>query len=80
MIRVLQWKLILLCCLAAVAPIRPAGAVTLQQEGALLHVRTRTYDATLEPANGGRITSLRVDGAETTRICADGRGGLFAPG
>ncbi len=74
MTRAQQLKLVLLCWLAAVAP---ASALTVQQEGAGLRVRTTSYSVLVDPSNGARITSLQVNGAEMTRLCADGDGGLF---
>ena len=76
MTRALQLSIALLCCLAA-ATARPAHAVTVQQEAGGLRVRTTACSALVDPANGGRITSLVVDGAEMTHLCPDGHGGLF---
>ncbi len=74
MIRALTLKLVLLCSLLAAAP---AHALTVQQQGAGLRVTTASYSALVDPTNGARITSLQVDGAETTHLCPDGDGGLF---
>lgn len=53
------------------------GAVTVSEESeGALRIRSRHYTAVVEPARGGRITSLVVDGAETTRLTDDGAGGL----
>ena len=70
-------KLALLCCLAAALLAGPVRALTVEQEAAGLRVRTAGYSVLVDPANGARITSLVVDGAEMTRLCPDGHGGLF---